>query len=188
MANATETPLPFQLRKIGHVVLNVTDLEAALRFYTEVLGLEVSDRYPDSMVPGGMIFLRCNPDHHGVALVGGARKLDASSLNHFAFEVGSLDEVFRARAWLAKHGIPIDFEGRRRAGCQIAVEFRDPDGHRLEIYWGLDQVGTEGRSRPSTEWKWAQSLEQAITDPARGQDTTLMNPALLKRSGSVRNT
>src|SRR5439155_7820382 len=49
MANATETPLPFQLRKIGHVVLNVTDLEAALRSYTEVLGLEVSDRYPDSM-------------------------------------------------------------------------------------------------------------------------------------------
>ena len=38
MANATETPLPFQLRKIGHVVLNVTDLESALRFYTEVLG------------------------------------------------------------------------------------------------------------------------------------------------------
>src|SRR3989442_4662917 len=98
MANATETPLPFHLRKVGHVVLNVTDLEASLRFYVEVLGLEVSDRYPDSMVPGGMVFLRCNTDHHGVALVGGASKATASSLNHFAFEVGTLEEVFQARA------------------------------------------------------------------------------------------
>src|SRR5262245_34013925 len=83
-----EMPLQFTLRKIGHVVLNVTDLEAAVRFYTEVLGLQVSDRYPDSMMPGGMVFLRCNTDHHGVALVGGAAKLAPSSLNHFAFEVG----------------------------------------------------------------------------------------------------
>ena len=56
-----DTRSPFQLRKIGHVVLNVADLDASVRFYTEVLGLEVSDRYPDSMVPGGMI------PTHGVA-------------------------------------------------------------------------------------------------------------------------
>jgi hypothetical protein len=57
----------------------------------------VSERYPDTMVPGGMVFLRVNPDHHGVALVGGATKSERTSPNHFAFEVGSLDEVFRAR-------------------------------------------------------------------------------------------
>ena len=67
-----DTSREFQLRKIGHVVLNVSDLAAAERFYTEVLGFEVSDRYPETMVPGGMLFLRCNTDHHGVALVGGA--------------------------------------------------------------------------------------------------------------------
>src|SRR5262245_20235327 len=94
-----DTSLPFDLRKIGHVVLNVTDLEAAVGFYTGVLGLQVSDRYPDTMVPGGMVFLRCNTDHHGVALVGGAQKLARTSLNHFAFEVGTPAEVFRARAW-----------------------------------------------------------------------------------------
>src|SRR5207247_1401308 len=82
VATMSETPLPFHLRKIGHVVLNVTDLDASVRFYTELLGLDISDRYPDTMVPGGMVFLRCNTDHHGVALVGGARALDASSLNH----------------------------------------------------------------------------------------------------------
>ena len=162
-------PLDFALRKIGHVVLNVSDLDASVRFYTEVLGLQVSDRYPESMVPGGMVFMRCNTDHHGVALVGGGGALERSSLNHFAFEVGSLEEVFRARAWLQQHGVPIVFEGRRRAGCQVAVEFRDPDGNNLEIYWGLDQIGTDGRARPAIEWRQAKTLEDAVANPVPGQ-------------------
>lgn len=164
-----DTGLTFQLRKIGHVVLNVTDLEAAVRFYTGILGLEVSDRYPDTMMPGGMVFLRCNTDHHGVALVGSAAKLERSSLNHFAFEVGTPDEVFRARAWLRTQGVPIHFEGRRRAGCQLAVEFKDPDGNNLEIYWGLDQIGSDGRARPAIEWRPAQTLEDAVANPVAGQ-------------------
>ena len=44
---SADTPPSFQLRKIGHVVLNVADLDASVRFYTEELGLEASDRYPD---------------------------------------------------------------------------------------------------------------------------------------------
>jgi catechol 2,3-dioxygenase len=160
---------PFELRKIGHVVLNVSDLDASVRFYTELLGLMVSDRYPDSMVPGGMAFLRLNPDHHGVALVGGASRLERSSLNHFALEVGSPDEVFRARAWLREHGVPVVFEGRRRAGCQLAVEFKDPDGNNLEIYWGIDQIGTNSRARPAEQWLPAKTLEEAVANPVAGQ-------------------
>jgi catechol 2,3-dioxygenase-like lactoylglutathione lyase family enzyme len=161
--------MQFQLRKIGHVVLNVTDLDRAVAFYTGMLGLGVSDRYPDTMVPGGMVFLRVNTDHHGVALVGGATRSERSSLNHFAFEVGSLDEVFRARAWLREKGVAIHFEGRRRAGCQIAIEFQDPDGNNLEIYWNIDQVGTEGAVRPASEWLAAKSLEEAVANPVKGQ-------------------
>ena len=160
---------PFELRKLGHVVLNVTDLEASVRFYTEVLGLQVSDRYPGTMVPGGMVFMRVSTDHHGVALVGGASQLDKTTLNHFAFEVGSPDEVFRARAWLRERGVPIVFEGRRRAGCQLAVEFRDPDGNNLEIYWGIDQVGSDGSVRAPSEWRQALTLEDAIANPVKGQ-------------------
>ena len=176
------TGLPFRISKLGHVVLNVGDLDRAVKFYTQVLGFSVSDVYPPDMVPGGMVFMRCNADHHGVALVGSLKRPSESiELNHLAFEVATLDEVLRARDHLRRHGVPIDFEGRRRAGCQIALEFRDPDGHRLEIYWGLDQVGSDGHVRPPAEWKWAQSLEQAIADPVRGQDTTLHDRSLLKQ-------
>ncbi len=174
--------LPFRINKIGHVVLNVSDLERSVRFYTQILGFQVSDTYPDAMVPGGMVFMRCAADHHGVALVGSLQHgSESDELNHMAFEVSSLDEVLRAREHLRRQGVTVDFEGRRRAGCQIAVEFRDPDGHRLEIYWGLDQIGSDGIVRPESEWKGAATLEEAIADPVRGQDTSLRDPALLRK-------
>ena len=166
--------LRFNLTKIGHVVFNVRDLARSVEFYTQLLGLRVSDVYPPTMMPGGMVFLRFSPDHHGLALVGGATAPSTSSeLHHMAFEVSSLDEVLAARSHLAGHGVTIDFEGRRRAGCQLAIEFRDPDGHRLEIYWGLDLIGSDGRARPPEQWKECFTLEEAIANPVAGQDTSL---------------
>ena len=104
--------MDFHVSKVGHVVLQVTDLEVSIEFYTKVLGLKVSDVYPD-------------------------------------------------------------FEGRRHAGCQIAVEFRDPDNHSLEIDRGVDQVGSDGRDRSASEWRGVRSLEEAIANPVPGQDTHL---------------
>ncbi len=174
--------LPFRIGKLGHVVINVRDVARSVQFYTEVLGFEVSDVYPDDMVPGGMAFLRCNPDHHGIALVGSLTEAaENRELNHIAFEVATLDEVLRARDHLQRHGVTLDFEGRRRAGCQLAVEFRDPDGHRLEIYWGIDQIGSDGRARAAAEWNGVRGLEAAIADPVPGQDTALQDPALRRR-------
>ena len=52
--------MEFHIAKVGHVVLQVSDLERATEFYTQVLGFKVSDVYPEEMMPGGMVFLRCN--------------------------------------------------------------------------------------------------------------------------------
>jgi catechol 2,3-dioxygenase-like lactoylglutathione lyase family enzyme len=172
----------FHLRKIGHVVLRARDLRRSTEFYVKVLGFAISDIYPEDMVPGGMVFLRYNPDHHGVALVGGmpgaSRKRE---LHHFAFEVDTLDEVFLARKRLRENAVKIVFEGRRRAGVQIAVEFLDPDGHHLEIYWGLDRVAADGRVRPGAEWREAHTLEEALRNPPPGQSVRLKDPSLIER-------
>jgi catechol 2,3-dioxygenase-like lactoylglutathione lyase family enzyme len=173
--------LPFQIGKIGHIVINVRDVAKSTEFYSQILGFQISDVYPDEMVPGGMAFLRCNTDHHGIALVGSMRDAaDNIELNHIAFEVPSLDDVIRARDHLQRHQVPIDFAGRRRAGCQIAVEFRDPDNHRLEIYWGIDQIGSDGKARAPEEWDGKPSIEAAIAAPVPGQDLSLLDPSLLK--------
>jgi len=181
LAQGTRQALPFSLGKIGHVALYVVDIERSARFYVDVLGFSISDIYGDDMMAGGAIFLRCNPDHHGIALFKATEANPAGAgLHHMAFAVATLDEVVHARAHLRRHNVPVDFDGRRRAGVQIAVEFRDPDGHRLEIYWGIDQIPTDGVARPADEWKGALSLEAAIADPVVGQDTTLKDRALLR--------
>lgn len=177
----TQTPdgLPFRIAKIGHVVLMVQDLEKSVDFYTRVLGFRVSDAYPATMVPGRMVFMRCANDHHGVALVGGAAAPgNSNELNHMAFEVATLDEVFRARVHLEAEGVKITYAGRRRAGCQVAVEFLDPDNHVLEIYWGIDQVGSDGQVRLPAEWREEMTLEGAVDNAPPGQDTTLADPSL----------
>jgi catechol 2,3-dioxygenase len=181
-ATAPPAGLPFAPVKLGHVVIRVTDLQRSVDFYTRVVGLRISDVYPEDMMPGGMVFMRCSPDHHGIALVGGMPgPSERRELHHFAFEVATPDEVFRARRHLREHGVPIVFQGRRRAGAQIAVEFVDPDGHNLEIYWGVDQVGPDGRVRPPEEWRPAQTLEDAIASPVAGQRLELRDRSLLER-------
>lgn len=181
-ATISQTPPPFSLNKIGHVVLMVSDLKRSTEFYTGVLGFRVSDIYGDDMMPGGMVFMRCNTDHHGVALIGGASgPPNQRGLHHMAFEVSTLDEVFRARKFLRERGATIVFEGRRRAGVQIAVEFLDPDGHALEIYWCIDQIGSEGIARPAHEWRGAKTLEDALANPPPGQVPVVHDPSLIER-------
>ena len=178
-AHKAATAPPFEITKIGHAVLRVTDLERSVAFYTEMLGFAVTDVYPESMMPGGMVFMRFNADHHGLALVGGLDSVVSNAaLHHMAFEVASLDEVIRARDHLRANDVVINYEGRRRAGCQVAVEFLDPDGHQLEIYWGLDQIGTDGRVRPPEEWRPEVTLAGALSNPPAGQDVMLRDSTL----------
>ncbi len=117
--------LPFHIGKIGHIVINVRDVKKSTEFYTQILGFQISDVYPDEMVPGGMVFMRCNTDHHGIALVGSMQDAAPNvELNHIAFEVQSLDDVIRARDHLKRHQIPIDFAGRRwngKPGIEAAI-------------------------------------------------------------------
>ncbi len=166
--------IPFRVQKLGHTVFYVSDLAASVRWYTQVLGFQLSDVYDESMMAGGMVFLRFGPDHHSVALVGDGQKPGMRrGTHHTAFELATLQEVVDARDHLRQHGVTIVFEGRRRAGCQVAVEFLDPDGHHLELYWGLDQIGFDGALRPAEQWRPAKTLEEAIAEAPLGQDTSL---------------
>ena len=58
--------MPFRIGKLGHVVINVRDVARSVRFYTEVLGFEVSDIYPDDDGAGrhGLSALQPRPPRH----------------------------------------------------------------------------------------------------------------------------
>ena len=161
---AADKPSPVRIRKLGHVVIRVRDLERSMKFYTEVLNFRVSDRNPE-----GAVFLTSVGDHHTVALFppkGEAAETaakDAVRLHHFAMEVGSIDELFEIRSYLQERGVPIVFEGRHRFGGHTSIEFLDPDGYQLELYCDMDQLRADGRSRPQAAG--LRTLEEARDHP-----------------------
>src|SRR6185312_1750416 len=151
-----QTKTPIKVRKLGHVVYEVTDVERTTRFWTDVMGFTVSDRNEN-----GMVFLNSGSDHHSIALVPSPGKKKPAKndektlqIHHWAMEVDSVETLFKAREFLQARGIAMTYEGRRGPGGNIGLEFKDPDGYTVEIYCDMDQI-RDGKSRPPQEWSRA---------------------------------
>jgi catechol 2,3-dioxygenase-like lactoylglutathione lyase family enzyme len=156
---------PIKVRKLGHAVLVVNDIERTTKFWTEIMGFKVSDTNEQ-----GMVFLRFGGDHHTIGLAAAKEKGDLpgrtrTGLDHLAFEVGSMDELFRTRDFLREKGVEVTFEGRKGPGSNPGLEFLDPDGFKVEVYAGMDQVGWEGKSRPASQWHRVSTLEDVVANP-----------------------
>ena len=127
---AVITPL-----KLGHVAHRVGDVQAVVKFYTEVLGFRVSDWRDDTFA-----FLRCGVDHHTVNFV-----IDPKpQLHHIAFEVADWAELHRANDYLAKNDIRLVWgPGRHIIGHNIAAYHRNSDNVRVELFCEMDQMKDE---------------------------------------------
>lgn len=121
-------------RKLGHVVLNTPRRVGMERFYAS-LGLRVSDR-----TAIGMSFLRCNRDHHSLAVVDSER----TGVQHVAFDVVEMDSVMTAMGALTREGTPCVWgPGRHGPGNNIFTYYTDPAGVFIEYYAELEQVEGE---------------------------------------------
>jgi len=158
---------PVQVKKLGHVVFNVSDIERTTKFWTEIMGFHVSDRNER-----GMVFLRNASDHHTIGLAKAREnelpKAGHVGFSHCALEVESVAELFKIREFLRAKGVKIKYEGRKGPGCNTGVEFLDPDGFTIELYAVMDQIGWDGKSRPADEWRRAKTLEEAVENPVSG--------------------
>lgn len=125
---------------IGHVHLKVADLDRALGFYRDVLGFEVTQRYP------GAAFLSAGGYHHHIALNtwesrGGQPPAPGTTgLYHVAIRYPSRAALADALRRLETAGIPLD--GASDHGVSEALYLRDPDQNGVELYW----------DRPKPEW------------------------------------
>lgn len=127
-----------KIARMGHVVMNVTDLSAAHRFWVEQLGFAVSDR-----VEGVAEWLRCwpNPLHHSLALLQGER----NTLHHINFMVTDIDDVGAAMNRLKAADVPIVFgPGRHLPSTSIFLYFLDPDGNSTEFSFGMELFDEQG--------------------------------------------
>ena len=119
-------------RKVSHVVLNTADMEGVQAFYESTLGFRVSDYSADQMV-----FLRCNTDHHSIALV----RSNYPSVNHVAFEMPTLDEFMRGIGRMKQKGhVPTWGPGRHGPGNNPFAYFVSPSGFVIEFTSELQQI------------------------------------------------
>lgn len=119
-------------REILEACVYAEDLEAAERFYTIVLGMEVITRVEGRHVffrCGGRVFLVFNP---GATQGGGAIPgHGATGPGHVCFAMGA-DEIDGWRAQLQAHGVAVETEYTWPGGGR-SIYFRDPAGNSVEL-------------------------------------------------------
>jgi catechol 2,3-dioxygenase len=137
--------------RLGHVSIVASDLERSLAFYT-LAGLRLTERieYPEGTGHGTAVargaFLRCDETHHRLAIFelrdGGEHV--SGALHHLAFELPTPDALLATLHELRDSGAEIVSHRTGGPGNQPRFYARDPDGHLVEFYWGIDTIGPDG--------------------------------------------
>ena len=130
--------------RVGHVHLNVADLDRSLAFYRDALGLGVA---ADGREQGlDMVFLAAGDYHHHIALntlgTAGATPPPPghTGLYHLALLYPDRRELVRALRRLLDHGVAVDHATDH--GGSVALYLDDPDGNGIELYY----------DRPRADW------------------------------------
>ncbi len=130
-------------KRIGHLVLNVKDVEAATKFYTDVLGFEVALERP-----GFGMFLTCGRVHHDLALF--QAKEDAQpvtegglGLNHMAIQVEDFEELKDYYHRLQEYYEVSELRTVDHSMTK-SIYIKDPDGNGIELFCNTFDTAEEG--------------------------------------------
>jgi catechol 2,3-dioxygenase-like lactoylglutathione lyase family enzyme len=132
------------------LALNVSDLNAAVEFYSKLFGAE-----PAKLKPGYANFAIAEPPLKLVLIESESTRDSgvAGALNHLGVEVGSQQEVSDATERLAAFGLEPDVQNETT--CCYAVQDKawvaDPDGAPWEVYTVLADAPDETSLGCSTE-------------------------------------
>ena len=132
--------------ELGHIVLNVRNLEASTRFYRDVLGLKEAGRN-DELRIAFLTFGACDHDV-GLREAGAEASLPEASaigLRHVAFRIdGGLEALRSFKSRLEQKDVSIKRVTEHVASTSIY--FSDPDGIEIEVY-------IDARARPDASQK-----------------------------------
>ncbi|WP_043669783.1 VOC family protein [Streptomyces xylophagus] len=124
---------------LGHIGLNVTDLDRSLAFYLDVLGFAALSEGKDG--DRRYAFLG-DGDGDGRPVLTlwqqaqGPYDSDRAGLHHLAFAADSIEQVERYEEALKAYGAEFAYEGvvaHREGAASGGIFFHDPDGTRVEI-------------------------------------------------------
>jgi catechol 2,3-dioxygenase len=137
---------------LAHLEVLTPKPEESLRFFVDVLGMTESGRRGES------VYLRAWDDYerYSLKLTGS----NTSGLGHAAFRARSPQALQRRVEALQGSGFAVGWhEGELGHGA--AFQFRDPDGHLIELYYETEWYEAPAALRPALK-------NQAQRFPARG--------------------
>lgn len=123
---------------LGHVVSFVADIDAAVSFYSDVLGFAVSDWI---VVPGiGRIgvFMHCNNRHHSFALF--ANPAPRKRIHHVMMEYTALDDVGTGYDICLERELVTATLGRHLNDRMLSFYFKNPGDWHFEVGWGAREI------------------------------------------------
>jgi catechol 2,3-dioxygenase-like lactoylglutathione lyase family enzyme len=149
--------------KLSHVVINSAQPEALLAWYDRHLDFTLSDTLTSPHMGEMMYFLRCNPQHHSLAIA----RCPHVSLHHASFEMRGIDEYMRGTGRLLRAGVEkVWGPGRHMAGNNTFSYFLDPQGNTVEYTTELECLDED---------TWHPSLLD-ISDPMVSDQWGTANP------------
>ena len=162
------------LDRVGHIGVQVSNVDRSIDFYRKVLGLKVTGRWGPPDIGRPMCFMRINDKHHDVVLFelpedagkvgvasGDSRARRAPGLDHIAFEVDSREDWLAALEHVRASGVEIvtgPYVHGPEGGDKFiggsgshAFYFLDPDGNRIEIYCWMMKVTGRSSAAPHAD-------------------------------------
>jgi catechol-2,3-dioxygenase len=118
------------IERVGHIVLNVSNMDVSMAFYRDVLGMTIM-----SYRPGQGVFMSFGTLHHDIAIFQAKEGATTGELglSHLAMRIpGGDGELRTAYDKLVAAGLKI--RSTTDHGMTHSVYFCDPDGNTLEVY------------------------------------------------------
>jgi lactoylglutathione lyase len=124
------TPTRPHITGISHVAYYVTDMPAALTFWHDLLGFDLSyDRKAPNSTATTVAFLKVN-DHQYVELLSDPPPQTRNFMSHICFLTDDLEQM---RVYLASKGVEVpDHTSRTKTG-DLVFSVKDPDGTQVEF-------------------------------------------------------
>jgi len=154
-----------KVTSLGHLGLYVRDMERSVKFYRDILGIQVSDRSPR-----GAVFMTAQNrlvEHHELLLAPG-RNDDgkANILQQISFHCASIADVKEFYRVFVDNNVPINRCVSH--GNTVSIYAEDPDGNSVEVYWptGVDVPQPFGKPMDlsKSEAEIMQQLEQILAE------------------------
>ena len=167
--------------KLGHLQLATPDIDASLRFFRDLVGLDVIGE------KDGKVYLRAwgEIDHHSLVLSEGPTGID-----HFALRAATGEQLAVLSDDLRAHGVAVE---EVAAGAELgqgdAIRFVSPQGHPWEVYWEIEKgrqdsrlINQRGKAylRGSSPMR-LDHINIACSDPATGEAFLMDRLGFLRR-------